>query len=417
MSNRALRIRFILIAAGVVWPALLCGCDRKSGLGPSAATGPVQAVSISDQPLAEYQVRLLDLAFQTASAIPKNPHLKDRSRAQEAVVMACLKLEQPERAVRYCEGIDDWRRGLCYAELAFYYAKRGAIETARDYLDKAQQICDEAQDWRKDTIRVKMAGVLVLLGQNDQASQYETGVVDSQKGKVAGIRAMQCDEGAFEEQMQALASLGKEGGFDVLQNVQQAYALLFNRFYSDTQRRDRIEQQMKSLWNTMPYFVRMELLMTLAGFALNHGDSVKALDLVHEADQLLNESQWRLDHRIFLMASLSAIRFKAGDTTTARHDCDAAQSLFDAQRLSIVNIDRARTLHKLAEAYQVMGDTRTALLVYKKAVEEGVENPNSRPRAEDLSAACCSMALSAVEPDAELWTRLNQIREGLSQPW
>ncbi len=417
MSNRALRNRFILIAAGVVWPALLCGCDRKSGLGPSAADRPVQAVSISDQPLAEYQIKLLELAFQTASAIPKNPHIKDRSRAQEAVVMACLKLEQPGRAAQYCQGIDDWRRGLCYAELAFYYAKRGAVEMAREYLNQAQQICDEAQDWRKDTIRVKIAGVLVLLGQNDQANQYEIGVVDSQKGKVAGIRAMQCDEGAFEEQMQTLASLGKEGGFDILQNVQQAYALLFNRFYSDMQRRDRIEQEMKSLWNTMPYFVRMELLMTLAGFALNHGDSVKALELVQEADTFLKDSQWRLDHRISMMASLSAIRFKAGDTTTARNDCDAAHALFDAQRLSIVNIDRARTLHKLAEAYQVMGDTRTALLVYKKAVEEGVENPNSRPRAEDLSAACCSLVLSAVEPDAELWTRLNQIREGLSQPW
>jgi tetratricopeptide (TPR) repeat protein len=374
-------------------------------------------VSISDQPLAEYQVKLLDLAFQTASAIPKNPHIKDRSRAQEAVVTACLKLEQPGHAAQYCEGIDDWRRGLCFAELAFYYAKRGAVEPAKDYLAKARKICDEAQDWRKDTINVKMAQVLVLLGQNDQASQYEIGVVDSQKGKVAGIRAMQCDEGAFDEQMQALASLGKEGGFDILQNIEQAYAVLFNRFYSDTQRRDRTEREMKSLWNTMPYFIRMELLMTLAGFALNHGDAVKALELVHEADQLVKDGQWRLDHRISIIAGLSALRFRAGDTVTARNDCDAVLGLYDAQRLSIVNIDRARTLHKLAEAYQVMGDTETALMVYKKAVEEGVENPNSRPRAEDLSAACCSLALSAVEPDAELWDRLNQIREGLSQPW
>ncbi len=404
----------------MVWSALLlwqCGCDRKSDVGPSAMAIPVQAASIPDLPMAEYQARLLDLAFQAACSIPTNPHIKDRSRAQEAVVMTCLKLEQPGRAAQYCEGIDDWRRGLCYAELAFYYAKRGAVELAKDSLAKARKISDEAQDWRKDTINVKMAQALVLLGQGDQASQYEIGVVDSQKGKVEGIRAMQCDDGAFDEQIQVLESLGKEGGFDILQNVEQAYALLFNRFYSDTQRRDRIEQKMKSVWNTMPYFVRMELLMTLTGFALNHSDAVKALELVQEANQLLEDSQWRMDHRISTMASLSALRFKAGDKTKARNDCDAAQALFDVQRLSIVNIDRARTLHKLAEAYQVMGDTKTALMVYKKAVEEGVENPNSRPRAEDLSAACCSLALSAVEPDAELWARLNQIREGLSQPW
>jgi hypothetical protein len=64
-----------------------------------------------------------------------------------------------------------------------------------------------------------------------------------------------------------------------------------------------------------------------------------------------------------------------------------------------------------------MGDEAGALFVYRQAVEEGVENPNSRPRAEDLSATCCSMALHAVEPDAELWKRIRQISEQLGDPW
>ena len=64
-----------------------------------------------------------------------------------------------------------------------------------------------------------------------------------------------------------------------------------------------------------------------------------------------------------------------------------------------------------------MGDTATALSAYKRAVEEGVENPNSRPRAEDLSATCLSMAVHGVEPDAVLWTRIRQINDGLGDPW
>ncbi|MBN2512043.1 MAG: hypothetical protein JXB18_03800 [Sedimentisphaerales bacterium] len=412
-----MRYRFIIIAAGFGWLACLYGCDQKADVGAVCADKPVQAAAVSGQHAADYQIRLLDLAFETASAIPMNPHIKDRSRAQQAVVMTCLKLEQPGRAARYCEGIDDWRRGLCYGELAFYHAKRGAVEEAKDYLAKAQQHGDEAQEWRKDAIKTKMAEVLVLLGQNDKANQYEIGVVDSQKGKVAGIRAMQCDEQTLDAQMQALEMLSKEGNYDVLRNVEQAYAQLFNRFYSDTQRRDQIEQKIKSTWNTMPYFVRMELLMTLAGFALDHNDTSKALELVNEADQLLSGGQWRPEHRISMIAGLSALRFKASDQTKAQTDCQAALALYNDQRQAIVNIDRAEVLHRLAEAYQATGDTRTALRVYKQAVEEGVENPNSRPRAEDLSAACCSLAWSAVEPDAELWKRLSQIREGLSQPW
>jgi hypothetical protein len=53
----------------------------------------------------------------------------------------------------------------------------------------------------------------------------------------------------------------------------------------------------------------------------------------------------------------------------------------------------------------------------RRFVEEGVENPNSRPRAEDLSATCRSMALHAVEPDADLWKRMRQIGDGLGPPW
>lgn len=64
-----------------------------------------------------------------------------------------------------------------------------------------------------------------------------------------------------------------------------------------------------------------------------------------------------------------------------------------------------------------MGDTAAALAVYKRAVEEGVHNPNSRPRAEDLSATCCSMALHGVEPDGSLWARMEDIRGRLGDPW
>ena len=44
-------------------------------------------------------------------------------------------------------------------------------------------------------------------------------------------------------------------------------------------------------------------------------------------------------------------------------------------------------------------------------------NPNSRPRAEDLVAICCSMAKSAVEPDAALMGRIRQVKDALGAPW
>jgi hypothetical protein len=64
-----------------------------------------------------------------------------------------------------------------------------------------------------------------------------------------------------------------------------------------------------------------------------------------------------------------------------------------------------------------MGDGAAAVAVYKRCVEEGVANPNSRPRADDLAATCCSMALHGVEPDAALWSRLIQVEGKLGDPW
>ena len=77
----------------------------------------------------------------------------------------------------------------------------------------------------------------------------------------------------------------------------------------------------------------------------------------------------------------------------------------------------AFSLRPVAEAYMSMGDTAAAMAVYRTAVEESVVNPNSRPRALDLVATCCSLALNDVEPDAELWTRLREVDASLDHPW
>jgi pentatricopeptide repeat protein len=118
-----------------------------------------------------------------------------------------------------------------------------------------------------------------------------------------------------------------------------------------------------------------------------------------------------------LMAQLARLRFRAGDEAGARAEAERALALFDAKRDTIANIYRARALRPIAEAYCAMGDTAAAFDLYKRAVEAGMENPNSRPRAEDLVATCCSLALHAMEPDAVLASRIREIQAGLGDPW
>ncbi|MFO0984302.1 MAG: hypothetical protein U1E76_21695 [Planctomycetota bacterium] len=380
--------------------------------------------SVADAPLAASRAELLDLAFRTAAAIPVEPHVKSRSRAQDAVVAACLELDQPRRALGYVEHIDNWRRGAAYADLAFYCAQHGRAGDAPHYLDLAGKIaespeCDSPQDWRRDRIRVKIAGTLVWLGQIEKAAAFEVGLVNSEVGKVQAVKAMLIDAAAFDEQMAELERVVATENFDQVQNALATCAQLFNRFYDDAGRRARVEQAIRASWtkSKLPISVRFDSLIELAGFALGHHDAGKALDLAHDAELMIAGSKWLPENQIPLMARLAGLRCRAGDAAAARREADAALQLFDASRDRIVDIARAGALRPVAEAYQVMGDTAAALAVYRRAVEEGARNPNARPRAEDLCATCCSMALLGVEPDARLHARMLQIHGALGQPW
>lgn len=373
--------------------------------------------SVSDTALASFQSGLLDLAFDIATSIPIDPHIKDRSRAQEIVVAVCLQLNQPTRAAAYTEQIENWRRGMCYADLAFYYGKRGDRETAQYFLNRAESASNLTDEWRKDRIRVRIGQTYLVLGEAGKADGYEKGVVDSERGILAGVRAMVCSDDSFDARMKELDELIASGQYDILANALKSCAQLFHRFYTDPKRRAIVEEKIEQSWNPLPIIVRIELLMEMAEFALDRSDPPKALALIDKAQAIVDRCEWPLEHRISLLAKLAVYRFRAGDPQKARLDIGHARSLLTEQSNSIVDIYRAGAFRSIAQAYQVIGDGQTSLSLYKQAVDEGVTNPNSRPRAEDLSATCASMAQYAVEPDSQLWTRIHQIREELGQPW
>ncbi len=389
---------------------------RENSLSPKENSSAILR-SASDASLAPFQSVLLDLAFETASLIPINPHIKDRSRAQEIVVAACLQLNQPTRAAGYAEQIENWRCGMCYADLAFYYGKRGDREAAQYFLNRAESASNLTDEWRKDRIRVRIAQTYLVLGEAGKADGYEKGVVDSERGKLAGVRAMVCSDDSFGERMKEIDNLIVTGQFDILANALKSCAQLFHRFYADPKRRAIAEEKIEQSWNPLPIIGRIELLMEMAEFALDRSDPPNALALIDKAQAIMDRYDWPLEHRISLMAKLAEYRFRAGDPQKARLDIDLAHSLLNEQIDSIVDIYRAGAFRSIAQVYQAVGDGQTSLSLYKQAVEEGVTNPNSRPRAEDLSATCVSMAQYVVEPDTQLWTRIHQIREGLGQPW
>ncbi|MCY2926035.1 MAG: hypothetical protein NT031_11455 [Planctomycetota bacterium] len=423
------RLNTMLLVSLTVCPLFMGACQRsapgKSGARagqPASSGGPSPAAasrptSLSEKPLAPCQGELLDLAFRTATAIPVNPHKFDRAKTQAAVVTTCLELDQPRRALEYIQQIGDWRRGDAYAALALYCAQHGQTELAATYAARAEEIAKKEEDWRRDTIRVKIAQMHAVLGQGDKATAIEATFEPAETHIVSGVRARQADKAAFDEELKALDACIAAKKFDPMRNALESATRWFDSFYADVERRRQVEKRIKDGPRNFPMFIRIDLLLELARIAVSHADAGKGLELVNEAQGLFDGANWPLKTRIEVVARLARARFAAGDAARAKADAEAALKLFEAQRNKLLDIDRAQILLPLGEAYQAMGEAKAALGVYSLAVENGVVNPNSRPRAEDLSATCRSMAKHAVEPDAALWARIREVHKGLGNPW
>ena len=198
-----------------------CNDGDQSGKGEGAQATTAPAVLV-DEPLGDSARKLLDIAFSAVSAIPEYPHVKDRSRYQESVVAACLELGQPVRAAAYAESVANWRRNCCYADIAFYCARNGNSQKAQQYLDKASHIPEGLSDWRKNTIKAKIARADTWL-RHDTAGGQGAGQI-KQSATVAQVNAMLCDEESLDAQLASIDGWVATGEFEAVKSAVTAYA-------------------------------------------------------------------------------------------------------------------------------------------------------------------------------------------------
>ena len=271
---------------------ILAGClpeeestgAAKAATKQSASKQQPSATSTETTPLAEWQQTLLDVAYRAVSGMPLNPHIKNRSRGQETVVVASLLLEQPDLARRYIGDIANWRRGAGYADLARFFADRGEPRQARHFLDHAIRVVHEVkadskeQAWRADRIRSKAAAVYMLLSDADKAQELGTGVVDSEAGTVmaAQSRSVRTDAD-FDKHIAALDKMFENGNFEQVQAAMQACIELYVHSYDHESRRAELEKRVRTSYSQLPVQARIDALATLCDRAIKKDNKTKAL--------------------------------------------------------------------------------------------------------------------------------------------
>lgn len=281
----------------------------------------------------------------------------------------------------------------------------------------AIQISEETEDWRRDRLRVKIAQVYAWMGDTDTANEFEEGVIEAETSKVERILAIRLEDDHLDSLVESIQLTLQSTSIDVVQNSLQSLKLIYLRVIEDTDQEEQIAEMIRANWGKLLLFQRIQLIHDLVGGVLELGKLTLASDWLAEAQLLIDSAKWPIEYYTPILAKQVELRYRAGDRIQARADADAILVHYKEYRETVVDIWRAGALRPLAETYSAMGNVEESLAIFQLMIEEGMVNPNSRPRAEDLSSTCLSMALVAIEPTKEMWMRIRKIHQELDHPW
>lgn len=409
-----------------------CSADAPAPAGVAAtdtprtqpASTPAQpSGEIADAPIEQFRLDLLDLAFRAASAMPLDPHLKNRSRYQDLVVTTCLELEQPARALAYADQIANWRRGAGHADYAHYCATRGAKQPALDAIAVASRVADlileeeNAQAWRRDRIRAKVARAHLAMGDVDRARTFMVGLDESVLSQLADSRAASLRAEDVAAELATVDQAVETSSFDRICAALASCVRLFDRFYHEPELRAAAADRVIHSYDRLPLDLRIRLVLELGELSNGHGDHAEAMRFVNLARARFDSASWRAEHAVPLLARIAEVRATAGDALTAQSEIHTALDRFASEQRTILDIDRADVLRPVAECMARLGRRQVALETFAKVVDVGALNPNARPRVEDLVLTCCALARLDLKPDAALQARIQAVLEGLESPW
>lgn len=422
----------------VIVPLVLsAACDplTKSDSAPESALHTASAYT--DDPVDAYRLELLDLAFAGVSKMPLNPHIKNRSRAQQEVVAACLELGQAKKAEHYIGLIENWQRWKGFSNLAYYYAEAGQsrlaegamqqsefmlnmvddIKSGKILASQANPLIDTLEGWRYKEVRVRNYETACLLGKNEQ--QPSLAALDIDEGLSASLEVKEYTRTrtSYGSAMDQLRRMAENTNFEVVHHALQGMVQLADASYDELDLPQWIDQEIIPCFKKTPVFMRVDVLASLAEVSLAHNDPGQVIKICDRMEGYIVDATLPAGLHISEMTRAIALRVKAGDQAFAQEQVNGLLKLYDSKHSSIVDIDRAVILCRMAEVYHLTGQTEKALALYGKAIVEGQVNPNSRPRADDLNAICCSMAVNGVEPSESIFRALKEMNNELGTPW
>ena len=402
----------LVAAAG----ASVCGCAATDQRSPAASAGHVSSSSTAE-PVAPWRRALLREGFDVASQIPVDPHAKDRAQAQERVAQVCLELGLTDEAAECAGRMDGWRRCDLYALIGQKLAASGDAARARLMALRALDYPTDIEDWARDMVATQAARVYLMIGDEPRALETMKGRAPAEVAKFEVARVSSADAAQLDSQADAFDRGIATMNFDLARSGIDGYSALLVRVLDDAPRRDRALKALEAAITGLPIDLQVTVNADVAVSLHEHGQPALAAGFLKRAVELNANTAFLAQDLAPYGVVVAKARLRMGDVAGARADLVRLRAQYDANSEQIVNLRRAQSLRALAEGFALIGDRDAAVRCQRDALEAGTINPNSRPRAEDLSATCASIALTGIEPDASIRKQIERARAGLADPW
>ncbi len=397
-------MRTFSIRAGSFLLALsLFAPGRAGSPTPNAAPNPAAAAGF-------------DCAFRFASRLDIDP--KDKSAAQEAVVLEYGYYVSPDEALKRADLVDGWRRGVVYAETAILLARAGRVDEARVVLAKAEAYRQTVTGWQNPRIASHIGAGYAVLGDLAAADRMSALLAPTDRqylGRPVSIAASAlASAGDFDGAMARLDALAPEKDEDI--------AWWRARGYVDVAQAPKLsaEQRLKALRAAqaaaaaIPGWRRMEALLAVAKEYAAIGRPIDARPVLESAERLAGaQSAQALPVKGPLLAEIARGWARAGDPARA------GKLLAEGEKAAEVamNIEQPAIDADLAAGYWVAGDPADAARLYDRALTRAEALENARPRALAVVEICRSIGREAVPMTPATRARLDALYAGLKDPW
>jgi hypothetical protein len=375
-------------AAGAL--ALLVCAPLFAGSANAPESAPAQPDRVLPPALAR--------AWAFASAIENDD--KDRGKYREKVVQAIVETGDLPAAAAFAEKIENWRRGVAFADIALEMMKVQDVQTnaVRDLLVRANLEMIRAEDWRRDRIRMHMAQVWAMSGEQTKIEALQTLYVEADE--VARIEMSRAigearagDLAAALRRLDAMAE--KPTYYDVLWRV-EAY-----RFLADVteNKDDDLTGLFERAWDAaeaIPGYRREEIRLDMLAQMVSRSVAADAVAAWLEEVAGRVKTPGLPGHIQGMLLGQTARVYGV------RKDPDAVQALLDlAEPLmdeGMMAFERPEIRSMFAEAFALAGDAARAKTQFAAALDTTVHLVNPRPRAIAATEICLAMQRGGADP-------------------